>query len=255
VSYVGRPPFSTNGANSIADTLPNTTYDISLRADGGQLVPNSLGDLTKRENRFMHGPTFPFAILNDGTSSRLLPTATFDNTTRGEDVLLTGVIAFDVRVFDASAKALTTSAPSRYPGDPGYTAGAGAAGAFVDLGWGGGAPLAVSGTFPPANQTAFQSGGVYVKNGAAPNTLPRTYDTWSLHYEFNGEDDNGNGTIDEGTNGVDNNGDDLPDNPSELETSPPYPVPLRGLEVRIRCYEPTSKQVRQVTLRHTFVKK
>lgn len=255
VGYVGRPPFSTAGGNSISGTLPTTTYDLSLRADGGMLVPNTLGDLTKRENRFMRSGTFPFAIQVDG-SARMLPTATFDNTTRvWEDVLLTGVIAFDVRVFDASAKALTTSTPSRYPGDPGYTAGAGAAGAYVDLGWGGGAPLAVSGTFPPANQTAFQSGGVLVKNGAAPNSLPRTYDTWSLHYEFNGEDDNGNGKIDEGTNEADDNGDDLPDNPPELETSPPYPVPLRGLEVRIRCYEPSSKQVRQVTLRHTFVEK
>jgi hypothetical protein len=38
-------------------------------------------------------------------------------------------------------------------------------------------------------------------------------------------------------------------------TSPPYPVPLRGIEVRIRCYEPSSKQIRQITVRHTFVKK
>lgn len=39
----------------------------------------------------------------------------------------------------------------------------------------------------------------------------------------------------------------------EAETSPPYPYPLRGIEVRIRCYEPSSRQVRQVTVRQTFV--
>jgi hypothetical protein len=88
-------------------------------------------------------------------------------------------------------------------------------------------------------------------------TLPgATYDTWSLHYEFNGVDDDGDGVIDEGTDGVDNDSPpNVPDDPAEYETSPPYPVPLRGIEVRIRCYEPTSKQIRQITVRHTFVKK
>jgi len=32
-------------------------------------------------------------------------------------------------------------------------------------------------------------------------------------------------------------------------------VPLRGIEVRIRCYEPTSRQVRQMTVRHSFIPK
>ena len=45
----------------------------------------------------------------------------------------------------------------------------------------------------------------------------------------------------------------LVDESSEQETSPPYPYPLRGVEVRIRVYEPRSRQVRQVTVRHTFV--
>ena len=28
--------------------------------------------------------------------------------------------------------------------------------------------------------------------------------------------------------------------------------PLRGVEIRIRCVEPTSKQIRQVTVVHSF---
>jgi hypothetical protein len=75
------------------------------------------------------------------------------------------------------------------------------------------------------------------------NRLPTTYDTWSRHYEFNEVDEDGDGKADEGL-------DDAIDN----ETSPPYPVPLRGVEVRIRCYEPSSRQIRQVTIRHSFVK-
>jgi hypothetical protein len=29
-------------------------------------------------------------------------------------------------------------------------------------------------------------------------------------------------------------------------------VPLRGIEVRIRCIEPTTKEIRQITIRHAF---
>jgi hypothetical protein len=81
----------------------------------------------------------------------------------------------------------------------------------------------------------------------------RTYDTWTTHYEANGRNEDGDALVDEGTNGLDDDGDGTVDDAGELETSPPYPWPLRGIEVRIRCYEPSSRQVRQVTVRHTFV--
>ncbi len=55
-----------------------------------------------------------------------------------------------------------------------------------------------------------------------------------------GEDTNGNGILDQ-------------DDPGELETLAPYRFPLRGIEIRLRCYEPSSRQVRQVTIRHSFV--
>jgi hypothetical protein len=58
----------------------------------------------------------------------------------------------------------------------------------------------------------MQSGGVMTTN--IPNNLPLarpTYDTWSLHYEFDGIDQNGNGLVDEGTNGQDDNGDGVAD--------------------------------------------
>jgi hypothetical protein len=59
--------------------------------------------------------------------------------------------------------------------------------------------------------------------------------------------------VDESLNGLDDDGNDLIDDAVEKETAPPYGFPLRGIEVRIRCYEPTSRQVRQITVRHTFV--
>ena len=94
----------------------------------------------------------------------------------------------------------------------------------------------------------------------------RTYDTWSTHYDSNGLDEDGEAGVDQGSNDLDDevppraNGavplwpkDGVVDDAGERETSPPYPSPLRGIEIRLRCYEPTSRQVRQVTIRHTFL--
>jgi type II secretory pathway pseudopilin PulG len=293
MNYVGRAPFFSGTAATsvpVASLVSGATplYDLSLRLDGAssQAVPNSLADLTRRENRcFLGGNasirsgTFPFAVLTDA-SGRLASNATFDNTDRvWEDVILTNVIAFDVRVFDPAARAeVVATGTTRYPGEPGYAvataaSGTGARGAYVDLGWGGGSPMTIasiaswppSGTSASTGTTAFQSAGMRVTNAPTNMTLPvvtsgtlpgATYDTWSLHYEFNGVDDDGDGVIDEGTDGVDNDSPpNVPDDPAEYETTPPYPVPLRGIEVRIRCYEPTSKQIRQITIRHTFVKR
>lgn len=218
VGYVGLPEFA---GNSIAGPLPNIDYDISLRNEDGRLYPNTLGDLTKRENRFMHNPTtFPHAMRVDG-NARLgdaADTGTFDNTDRvWEDVILANVIGFDVRVYDPEAQARIANGVTSYPGDPGYAtaAAAPAAGAYIDLGGRVGGRLAQ----PPATKSG----------------LPRpTYDTWSQHYEF----------TEAGRSGL--------NDPDQYQTAPPYPVPLRGLEVRIRCYDPVSKQVRQVTVRHAF---
>ena len=262
-AYVGVEPFL-SGNNSLPGTLATAyaTYDISLRLDGTALYPNALSDLTKRENRFLHTTTFPYAFL-----SATAPNATFDGTAReGEDIVLSNVIGFDVRVFDPEAPARQRNGFTLYPGDPGYgTASlAGSKGSFVDLG--GVARTStpvpsrtlIGDTFAPAGATAMGSNGMYVSGtsqtwvSGASLAYP-TYDTWSMHYEFNGVDDDRDALIDEGTNGLDDNNDGLPDDIGEFETSPPYPVPLRGIEVRIRCYEPSSKQVRQTTIRHTFI--
>jgi type II secretory pathway pseudopilin PulG len=279
MGYVGTPEFG--ATNSIVGSLPNPTYDLSLRRNGGVLFPNTLGDLTKRENRFLRNGVFtylnsstvsvtvsstgfPYAFPTDPTSGRAIVHATFDNDPgrEWEDVILTNVIAFDVRVFDPAATMRLSGTSRLNAGDLGYVSGTSELnprGAYVDLGWGGGSPTAITSaaSWPPSGTTAFQTAGMQVSGTPTSMTLPvATYDTWSLHYEFNGVDDDGDGVIDEGTDGVDNDSPpNVPDDPAEYETSPPYPVPLRGIEVRIRCYEPTSKQIRQITVRHTFVKK
>jgi prepilin-type N-terminal cleavage/methylation domain-containing protein len=306
--FIGRPPFSISDnavppAQLVNGPLATPVYDLSLRLSGTLAVPNSLADLTKRENRLFLGGTasvrsgsFPHQVMVD--EQNLLPrTATFTGTEReSEDVMLANVIAFDVRVFDPTAVAQQKNGVTLFPSDSGYTpwnpaseyatenrlpvrADEGtlakisetgaffcysvesgswaptAQGCYVDLGWRGGSPTAISGTFPPSGTSAFESAGMRVSGTSKSATLPLpTYDTWSRHYEFNGLDDDGDGLIDEAVNGADDNGDGVPDNPPECETSPPYPVALYGIEIRIRCYEPTSRQVRQMTIRHTFHK-
>jgi hypothetical protein len=58
---------------------------------------------------------------------------------------------------------------------------------------------------------------------------------------------------DRSTNGLDDDGNNGVDDPGERETSPPYPYPLRGIEVKIRIYEPTTRQVRQATVSGDFL--
>ena len=244
-AYVGQEPFLSNNNHVAASAYGNSwgtfynAFDLSCRLDGGQLYPNSLGDLTKRENRFLHSPTFPHGFQGIGTTGAVLTGA----GRLGDDVVLTNVIAFDVKVYDPAA-VVGTNAP----------------GAYVDLNWGNtSTPVTTTATFPTAGTTAFQGKGVNCgSSGNAGLALP-TYDTWSTHYEFDGINQGDAPTLtnspltDEGANARDDNGDGVVDDSGEQETSPPYPVPLRGIEVRIRVYEPSSRQVRQVTVRHTFV--
>jgi prepilin-type N-terminal cleavage/methylation domain-containing protein len=284
MGYVGVAPFASSGTAGFSSWSAyfNQPCDISARREGSVLYPNTLSDLTRRESRFLHNPNgtttvagFPFAFLVHHTPStsgttETLPAAVngliFDSTSQrmGEDVILSNIIAFDVRVFDPAAPvAATTDGTPLVPGDPGFTNVPVAAGAYVDLGNGVTSNALLAGlTISPH----FGGYGQSLSQLAGSATTRRTYDTWSTHYEANGRDENMDGTPDTGTNGRDDNSDGQIDEPpydsngdgvyeadGELETSPPYPYPLRGIEVRIRCYEPSSRQVRQVTVRQTFV--
>ncbi len=91
------------------------------------------------------------------------------------------------------------------------------------------------------------------------------YDTWSTHYECDGVNTDafdvagistdGDSLTDEGTDGFDNNGDGVVDDAGEQEAPPPYAVPLRGIQVRIRVFEPASRQIREVTVVQDFLPK
>jgi hypothetical protein len=226
------------------------------------MVANTLGDLTRRGLRFAHPtdfsgltggyfvwgvtggggywyPTLPTLressgaswSTEHGTQSFALPTNELDFWTNipghciaddamasgsriADDVILTNVIGFDVKAWDPDA------------------------GAYVDLGYQGldyGNPAA----------TRFGHRGANPRTGLRGSaTTASAYDTWSTsHFSTTWND------------GLDNDGNGLVDDDLEKGTNnvPPYPVPLRGIQVRIRVFEPDSKQIREVTVVQEFL--
>lgn len=226
----------------------------SLRREGNWLYPNSLADLVRRESRVVHNLTgtaaFPFVMQDSGTF--LAPPGAAKMAYGDIAVIVGDVLAFDIRVFDPTAPvALAAGRTPLVPGDPGFAAAgaAVAAGGYVDLGHG----AAASPLLAAKGVASWFGGGPDPKSGlAAADPGRRTYDTWSRHYESNGRDEDGDGLVDEGTNALDDDGDGRADEADEQETSAPYAAPLRAIEIRLRCYEPTSRQIRQVTIRHAF---
>lgn len=93
---------------------------------------------------------------------------------------------------------------------------------------------------------------------------PSVYDTWTTYYEtdqinqdetlYTGAANWQTDVIDQGSNGLDENNINGPDDPLERETSPPYPSPLLGVQVKLRVYEPQSRQIRETTVTRNLAK-
>lgn len=151
-------------------------------------------------------------------------------------------------------------------------------GSFVDLGHFGGtvAALTSDATATPAissltpgevwfsgmplerSQLAYQYlGDLFPTAASRPAVIngltSLVYDSWTPVYESDGVDQDGSGTVDQATNGVDDGGPASPDDSTELETTPPYPVPVRGIKVSIRLIEKGTKQVHQASIVHSYV--
>jgi hypothetical protein len=226
----------------------------------------------------------PFGVSFNGTNY-------FVDTSHpryGEDAVLTNVLAFDVQVWDPTAPVYVTgTAPNEVsvaPGDPGFAAEAtlsgtpqqyplaDSLGAYVDLNWANAALGSIFGVLYPNNSTTvplsplYSTGHTRSQLVASGSSIPATYDTGSFHYEHDGLDQDTALGADQGTNGFDDDSQYGVDdtgyiNPmtgaivsdGERETSPPYPVPLRGIKVRIRVYEPDTRQIREVSVVHSFV--
>lgn len=235
----------------------------------------------------------PYPAALDPAAGSLInyysPTADSNDVTRTsrytEDVVLTNVLGFDVKAWDPGAMiydynanySATPPPPTLMPGDPLYGTNAPTSptdtrirgyGAYVDLGWFdevySNVPGAIgSGTAVPVGvpERCFSHRG-HPKSSLQANTGTnlnastfRVYDTWSTHYEYDGVVQNaGSLGADAGANGFDDNGDGVVDDPLEADTMPPYPTPLRGIQVKIRTFDPDSRQIREVTVIQDFVK-
>ena len=215
--------------------------DISVRVDAnGNLVANTLADLSKRENRFGHSGGFPFPIDRTFMNGLVL-----QGGRQGEDVVLSHIAAFDAKLFDPQAEIRSYPLPNGEavavtPEDPGYAASTPiGVGTYVDLNYAGNSTLSLF------------SGPPNPKSRLGQNV----YCTWSTHYERDGidQDDGGSGPVDEATNGLDDDNAHGADDEAERETSPPYPFPLRGVQVTFRVRDPASQQIRQTSIESSFV--
>jgi len=213
--------------------------DISVGFDGS--TPNSLADLTLRQNRYARGATFPYefnrTVLQDTTVNRV-----------GDNVVLNNCLAFDARAFDPKVT----------------IGGSNVQGAYVHLNykiWPPFPPPPPPQPPPPPPQPSVRgatwfSGPPHAKSGLNRPTDMPTYDTWPFFYERDGVNQDGDSSTDEGTDGLDEGGEfgtDGIDDVAERETSPPYPRPLRGLQIRLRMIERSSEKIRPATIVCDFV--
>ncbi|MCH2181483.1 MAG: hypothetical protein MK108_05710 [Mariniblastus sp.] len=244
--------------------------DISSRFDGTNMVANSLEDLGHRGNRYCN------IVFDNSDAANGFPHQSYDyddngvgrtetkrfnlinskmaaNEVRsGDDIVLTNIAGFDVRVYSPNATVNEVNNLVIEPGDvlianqtpfpsssPHY-------GAFVDL-----AHLESSASWfgSPPHPDSGLSYPFYLNLSLTEHA----YDTWTPVYEVDGFDQDDDSLIDEGTNGVNDGGKIAVDDTAERETMPPYPHPIRGLKVSLRLVEKNTKQVRQASVVHSFV--
>ena len=97
-------------------------------------------------------------------------------------------------------------------------------------------------------------------SAVAVPTPPNSSVTISAGQGINGFDDlgaidykdsSGNGALGKITQLATKDG--IVDDATESVTAPPYPVQLRGIQVKIRVFEPDSRQIREVTVVQDFL--
>ncbi|HEV7279107.1 MAG TPA: hypothetical protein VGN57_02740 [Pirellulaceae bacterium] len=292
---------STSGlvGNTLADLSRRENRFAHVRSSIPNLYPIDVDELQQRNPMIDRKllPYFPGWLLTSDPNlpgpPPMLPTTDLLNDVylEGNDVLLAEVLAFDVKGFDPLASVrMDSNYFAMTPSDPGYNTDQGhtgtlsipggklpiQTGAFVDLGYN------LTHAVTPG-VTTWLSGNGQVKSklvnpayfaSAAPQYSFRTYCTWSMFYEMNAFDSDGDGTIsvlegdengdgvpDGGTNQIDDDLDGtggtahpngLVDELAEWDTAPPYPYPLRGIQVTLRVMEPNSRQIRQMSVVQNF---
>ena len=235
-------PFDSQGSKPYTSDFFEL-YDLSARCEvsnGNQRMQlNTLQDLLLRRNRFAHydfSMTDPPFVLASVIATR--PVLAFSGSRIGEDMLMTNVLSFDVRLLDPTASERRLGVTRLTPGDKDYWAASlnsGSSPIYVDLGYN-----SSNTTSTPANSD-FSGYGMNNHRLQATKTTHRTWDTWSNSYTTNGIDDDLISDVNT-TISIDNS--------TEL---PPYSSQLQGIQITIRCYDPSSKKIRQTTVINSFL--
>jgi prepilin-type N-terminal cleavage/methylation domain-containing protein len=259
---------------NLSQFIQNAEVSFNINSSGNP-VANTLADLALRQNRYgCQGASVTYAahmLLNPTNSASLqkytlqdITIGTNSDNKFGEDRVLSNLLAFDVRVFDPTAPIYQDSSgvTALAPGDSGYrtlvSAGGATAigyGAWVDLSYNR-TGMTGSSTFSGVPQSPFN-----LSAPSNPTTDPYNFhhwDTWPTYFENDGVSQDSSPpawktTIDQGVNGLDDDDQYGVDDAGERETQPPYSTPLRGIQVKIRIYEPQTRQMRQVTVGADFI--
>ena len=226
----------------------NNGNDISVHANlnasgalDGTVTANTLADLTRRECRFAHDPTtFPYACNWGQLGLPTLAECSCAGWTVGGAV----TVPSNKTTLDFWSNRTSTSNTDSYP--------------WADTTLGTGTRVSddiilnnVIGfdvkAWDPAQKAYVDLGNVAGGtglSGAANNKsgLTAVYDTWSTTYDG-----------DKAHDGLDNDNNGIVDDDGERTNPPPYAIPLRGIQVKIRAFEPDSKQIREVTVVQDFL--
>lgn len=260
----------TSDNDSPVTGAPNLIYDKSV-LDQGESGNTMASDLPKDGNSpfidYWKSP-FPWSDLTASGEriSTIDPQLGVIDALKGarvaEDVILTNVISFDVQVWDEVANRFISLGEGTYNangnGNPKWEIAGGSplSSETSFLGSQGLYPLLKT-TSNRRTQTAKKATG---SNAALNQTrLPCVYDTWSGEYErpgYSWPDQNNNSQSTQGLNQyddeVDGNANGIIDDADEWTIPAPYPVPLRGIKVTIRTFDPHSRGVREMTIVRDF---
>ncbi len=264
------PPVTTNLYRVVVpvrpDPNPNLQRPDFQRIDRLRPAGYTLEELSRRNNRFLHirrpksaNPSSDDDYLrvhelnidiSDAYPSNIRANYPQLKTfVSPQNLVLANVLSWDVRIYHPTLMEKNGGKATPIgPEHPDYGGTDLRRGAYVDLGY-----LKTSRSVYPAPALPDPT----FQYNPDPRCLLKyaTWDTWPYYYEHDGEnqDEALDTMIDEGTNGLDDDSLNGADDPSERETAPPYPFPMRGLQVRFRIMEPDSGMIRQVTMVADFV--
>ncbi len=202
----------------------------------------------------------PWANIDSKTSSLLKGADVFDGVSTSnfqfkqrtnEDVLLTNVIGFDIKVWDQESKGFIDLGEFKNTNNFKLNAVDTAKARVCSKSLGSQGFYGALNKAIPANESGCYANALY-------GLLPCVYDTWTDAYENDATGivrDTNNASIwgiavapPAGLDGAA----DIMEHVDQWRCPPPYNVPLTGLQIKIRVFDPNSNNIREVTIRKNF---